>query len=71
MAIACHSWLIGAFTEVVPVKITEAPDNFHQFYISYKKHGRSSVCSFSVHLDFRYYFVVPMSYKKRGTVANS
>lgn len=40
VAIACHSWLIGAFTEVVPVKITEAPDNFHQFYISYKKHGR-------------------------------
>lgn len=40
LAIACHSWLIGAFTEVVPVKIKEAPENFHQFYISYRKHGR-------------------------------
>lgn len=40
LAIACHSWLIGAFTDVVPVEITEAPQNFHQFYISYKKTGR-------------------------------
>lgn len=40
LAIACHSWLIGAFSDVVPVKITESPKDFHQFYISYRKHGR-------------------------------
>lgn len=40
LAIACHSWLIDAFSDVVPVKIVEAPEDFHQFYISYLKRGR-------------------------------
>lgn len=42
VAIACNSWLIEAFHNVIPVKIDEAPDNFHQFYISYRKQERLS-----------------------------
>lgn len=40
VAIACHSWLIGSFSDVVPIPIAEAPKDFHQFYISYRKRNR-------------------------------
>lgn len=40
MAIACHSWLVDAFPEVVPITIKEAPIDFHTFYISYRNKER-------------------------------
>ena len=43
VAIACHSWLVDSFTDLVPVTIEEAPEDFHQFYLSYRKHGRQSL----------------------------
>lgn len=43
VAIACHSWLVDSFTDLVPITIEEAPEDFHQFYLSYRKHGRQSM----------------------------
>lgn len=40
VAVACHSWLIDSFPEVVTVPIKEAPQDFHRFYISYLKRDR-------------------------------
>ena len=40
MAIACHSWLVDAFPEVVAIPIKEAPVDFHTFYISYRSKER-------------------------------
>ena len=40
VAIACHSWLIEAFHDVVPIPIDEAPIDFHRFYVSYRKQER-------------------------------
>ncbi len=42
VAIACHSWLIEAFHDVVPITIDEAPADFHRFYVSYRKQERLS-----------------------------
>lgn len=37
MAIACRSWMLNAYSnEVSLVRITEAPENFHQMYLLYK-----------------------------------
>lgn len=40
MAIACHSWLLDAFPDIVPIPIKEAPTDFHTFYVSYRKRER-------------------------------
>ena len=40
VAVACHSWLLDAFHDVVPIPLTDAPRDFHRFYISYPKKGR-------------------------------
>lgn len=40
MAIACHSWLLDAFPDIVPIPIKEAPTDFHTFYLSYRKRER-------------------------------
>ncbi len=40
MAIACHSWLLDAFPDIVPIPIVEAPKDFHTFYLSYRKRER-------------------------------
>ncbi len=42
VAIACHSWLIEAFHDVVPLRIDESPADFHRFYVSYRKQERLS-----------------------------
>lgn len=41
VAVACHSWLVDSFPDVATVKIKEAPEDFHQFYISYAKKERT------------------------------
>ena len=41
VAVACHSWLVDSFPRVVTVKIKEAPEDFHRFYISYAKRERT------------------------------
>lgn len=43
VAIVSHSWLLKSFPDIVTIKITDAPENFHQFYLSYKKRGRKSL----------------------------
>lgn len=40
VAIACHSWLIESFHDVVPLEIEDAPADFHHFYVSYRKQER-------------------------------
>ena len=40
MAIACHSWLLDAFPDIVPIPVKEAPTDFHTFYLSYRKRER-------------------------------
>ncbi len=40
LGIVCHSWLIDSFPDIAPIAIREAPIDFHQFYISYRKKGR-------------------------------
>lgn len=40
VAVTCHSWLLDAFHDVVKLPIAEAPQDFHRFYISYRKKGR-------------------------------
>ena len=41
VAVACHSWLVDSFPSVVTVKIKEAPEDFHRFYISYMRKDRT------------------------------
>jgi DNA-binding transcriptional LysR family regulator len=43
VAICCHSWLVDSFPQAVAVEIEEAPRDFHQFYLSYRKRGRASI----------------------------
>lgn len=40
LGIACHSWLVDSFPDIVPLHIKEAPVDFHRFYISYRKKER-------------------------------
>ena len=44
VAIACHSWLVDSFTGLKALEIEEAPEDFHQFFLSYRKHGRQRLC---------------------------
>ncbi len=43
VAIACHSWLVSTFPNVNTLEITDAPKDFHQFYMSYRKRGRKAL----------------------------
>ena len=36
IALACRSWLIDAFTSIVPLRINDAPTHFHRFYLSHR-----------------------------------
>ncbi len=36
IALACRSWLIDAFTSIVPLKVNDAPPHFHRFYLSHR-----------------------------------
>lgn len=40
VAIVCHSWLVSTFPNVTAIEITDAPKDFHQFYMSFRKRGR-------------------------------
>ena len=33
-----------SFTGLAALEIDEAPEDFHQFYLSYRKHGRQRLC---------------------------
>lgn len=44
VAIVCHSWLVDSFAGLSTLQIREAPVDFHQFYLSHRKHGRQSLC---------------------------
>ena len=57
VAVACHSWLVDSFSDISTVKIKEAPEDFHQFYISYMKREHISslvgdFIDFMKHYDF-------------------
>lgn len=44
VAIACHSWLVDSFAGLNTLRIREAPEDFHQFYLCHRKHGRQRLC---------------------------
>ncbi|MDO4854433.1 MAG: LysR family transcriptional regulator [Coriobacteriia bacterium] len=40
VAIVAYSWLVDSFPDLVTLEISEAPEDFHQFYMSYRRQGR-------------------------------
>ena len=57
VAVACHSWLVDSFPEVSTVKIKEAPEDFHQFYLSYMKRDHTpSLVSYFINFMKNYDF---------------
>ena len=40
VAVVAYSWLVDSFPDLVTLRIREAPEDFHQFYMSYRKQGR-------------------------------
>lgn len=43
VAISSHSWLVSTFPNVKVLEISDAPKDFHQFYMSYRKRGRKAL----------------------------
>lgn len=36
VALACRSWLIDSFPDIVPLRVLDAPKDFHRFYLSHR-----------------------------------
>ena len=71
VALACHSWLVSTFPNVRTVELEDAPKDFHQFYMSYRKRGRKAL-AVEAFLDMakNYDFInVSPSYKEEEGVA--
>ena len=68
VALACHSWLVSTFPNVRTVELEDAPKDFHQFYMSYRKRGRKAL-AVEAFLDMakNYDFInVSPSYREEG-----
>lgn len=52
VALACHSWLVESFSEVIPLELLDAPRAFHRFYLSHRANIPKNATLLRSFIDF-------------------